>query len=315
MATVKDRILRLPPAIYMILVLMLVFGVTSNGGFFNSSNLINILNQSSTLLLLACGQTIIVLLQGTDLSLGYQISVVSVLWIYLLNAGVPMGLAIPLAILSGVLMGLINGFLVAKLGIPIFIVTLATSNIFKSIGLLISDGNTLYYSSDIYRAVATDTILGLPLGTWIAFGGFFLTLFLLRKTTLGIRIRALGGNPEALRLAGTSTNANIMKAFAYCGLMAGISGFVLACRVASGNPLGGEGYEFNAVAAVLLGGSSMREGNGGVGGTLFGVWMLQIFRNGLNISGVSSLYQNFLIGAIVIVALIIDALIKRRQEI
>ena len=314
MRKVSSKVLRLPPAIYMILVLSLYFGFTTTG-FFDVSNLTNILNQSATLLLLACGQTIVVLLQGTDLSLGYQISVVSVLWIFLLNAGVPMVPAILLAIIAGVIMGLVNGFFVAKLQIPIFIVTLATSNIFKSIALLVSDGNTLYYSSDIYAAVAKTNYLGLPLSTWIAFAGFLLTLFLLRKTTLGIRIRALGGNAEALRLAGTNTNINIIKAFAYCGFMAGISGFVLACRVASGNPLGGEGYEFNAVAAVLLGGSSMREGNGGVGGTLFGVWMLQLFRNGLNIAGVSSLYQNFLIGAIVIVALIIDALIKKRQEI
>ena len=314
MRNVTGKVLRMPPAIYMILVLTLYFGITTNG-FFDVSNLTNILNQSATLLLLACGQTIIVLLQGTDLSLGYQISVVSVLWIYLLNAGVPMVPAIILSILSGVVMGLINGFFVAKIQIPIFIVTLATSNIFKSIALLISDGNTLYFSSDIYAAIAKTNYFGLPLSTWIAFAGFFLTLFLLRKTTLGLRIRALGGNAEALRLAGTNTNINMIKAFAYCGLMAGVSGFVLACRVASGNPLGGEGYEFNAVAAVLLGGSSMREGNGGVGGTLFGVWMLQLFRNGLNIAGVSSLYQNFLIGAIVIVALIIDALIKKRQEI
>jgi len=314
MQKLKNRITSLPPAVYIILIMLVGFSSLSEK-FFAVKTFENIMNQAATLLVLACGQTIVVLLQGTDLSLGSQISVVSVLWVYLLNMGFPMPVAIILAILSGILMGTVNGFLISKLKIPIFIVTLATSNIYRSVALLLSDGYSLSNPTKFFMFMKTTDFLGLSLVTWVALAAFLLTLFMLKKTRLGIRIKAMGGNIEALRLSGSNSTIQTIKAFAYVGLMAGISGLLLTCRVNSGNPLGGEGYEFNAVAAVLLGGSSLREGNGGVGGTLFGVLMLQMFKTGLQIIGVSSLYQNFLIGVIVIVALVADALIKRSKDI
>lgn len=314
MKTVKNRIASMPPAIYIIVVLLIVFSAMSES-FFSLSTFTNIINQSSTLLLLACGQTLVVMLQGTDLSLGFQLSVVSVFWVWLLNHGVSMPMAILLAVLSGVFMGVINGLLVAKLNIPVFIVTLSMANIYRSIALLLSDGFSLTYSSKLFSHVKSVPYLGFPLATWIAVFGFLLTLFVLHKTRLGIRVRALGGNPEALRLAGSNTAMHIVKTFAYVGFMSSLAGLVLTCRVSSGNPLGGDGYEFNAVAAALLGGSSLREGNGDVSGTLFGVLMLQMFKSGLQIVGVSSLYQTFLIGAVVILALVIDAIIKKSRNV
>lgn len=314
MNKLKNRLTSMPPAIYIMLILTVVFSSMS-GGFFTLSTFTNILNQSSTLLLLACGQTLVVMLQGTDLSLGFQMSVVSVLWIFLLNLGVPMPVAIVLAILAGVVMGMVNGLFVAKLNIPIFIVTLSMSNIYRSIALLLSGGYSLTFNSKLFAHVKSVPYLGLPIATWVGIAGFLLTLFMLHKTKLGIRVKALGGNAEALHLAGSSTAIHIIKTFAYVGLMSGIAGLILTCRVSSGNPLGGEGYEFNAVAAVLLGGSSLREGNGDVTGTLFGVLMLQMFKTGLQITGVSSLYQTFLIGAVVIIALVIDAIIKKSRNI
>lgn len=314
MNKVKNHLTSLPPAIYIMIILTIVFSSMSDG-FFTLSTFQNILNQSSTLLLLACGQTLVVMLQGTDLSLGFQMSVVSVLWIYLMNLGISMPVALLLAILSGVLMGMINGFFVAKLNIPIFIVTLAMSNIYRSVALLLSGGFSLTYSTKVFAHIKSTPYLGLPIATWVGIFGFLLTWFVLHKTRLGIRVKALGGNPEALHLAGSNTAVHIIKTFAYVGFMSAIAGIILTCRVSSGNPLGGDGYEFNAVAAVLLGGSSLREGNGDVVGTLFGVLMLQMFKSGLQIAGVSSLYQTFLIGAVVIVALVIDAIIKKSRNI
>lgn len=309
----KGNIARIPPATYMMVVLLVLFG-TIVDNFFSIKNITNILNQSATLLVLACGQTLIVLMQGTDLSLGFMISTVSVSWIWLLNAGVPMWLAIMLSIVLGCLCGLLNGLLVAKLHLPVFIVTLGTQNIFRSLSLLISDSSTIYFKHPIFRTIGKGTFLGLTYTIWISLACFGLTLFVLKKTTFGSRVTALGGNQEALNLAGSSSERNTIKAFVFCGFMAAISGLLLTCRIESGNPLGGNGYEFNSVAAVLLGGTSMREGRGGVSGTILGVLLIQVLKNGLNMIGISSLYQNLLVGSVVLFAIILDAVVKRVQD-
>lgn len=124
----------------------------------------------------------------------------------------------------------------------------------------------------------------------------------------------MGGNPEALKVAGYSDQLATIQAFAYTGLMVGIGGFLLASRIESGNPIAGNGFEFNSVAAVLLGGTSMREGRGGVVGTIFGVLLIQILKNGLVMMSVSSIYQTAIIGSVVLFAIILDAYIKRKQE-
>lgn len=309
----KRNITKIPPATYMMVVLLVLFGSLVDN-FFSFKNIINIFNQSATLLVLACGQTLIVLMQGTDLSLGFMISTVSVAWIWMLNMGVPMWLAIILAIVLGCLCGLLNGVLVAKLHLPVFIVTLGTQNIFRSLSLLISHSSTIYFKHPLFRTIGKGTFLGLTYTIWISLLCFALTLFMLKKTTFGSRVTALGGNQEALNLAGSSSQRNTIKAFVYCGFMAAVSGLLLTCRIESGNPLGGNGYEFNSVAAVLLGGTSMREGRGGVEGTILGVLLIQVLKNGLNMVGISSLYQNVLVGSVVLFAIILDAVVKRIQD-
>lgn len=309
----RAAVSRTPPALYMLLVLFIIFGTTVDS-YFTFKNFSNVLNQSATLLVLACGQTLIVLMQGTDLSLGFMLSALSVSWIWLLNLGVPMWLSILLVLLLGGLCGLLNGVLVSKLHLPVFIVTLGTQNIFRSIALLISDSSTIYFSHPIFRTIGKGPFLGLTYTVWIALACFALTWFMLRRTTFGSRVTALGGNQEALTLAGSSVSANTIKAFVYCGFMAAVSGLLLTCRIESGNPLGGNGYEFNSVAAVLLGGTSMREGRGGVGGTILGVLLIQILKSGLNMMGISSIYQNALVGAVVLLAIILDAIVKRSRD-
>lgn len=309
----RAAVSRTPPALYMLLVLFIIFGTTVDN-YFTFKNFSNVLNQSATLLVLACGQTLIVLMQGTDLSLGFMLSALSVSWIWLLNLGVPMWLSILLVLLLGGLCGLLNGVLVSKLHLPVFIVTLGTQNIFRSIALLISGSSTIYFSHPIFRTIGKGTFLGLTYTVWIALACFALTWFMLRRTTFGSRVTALGGNQEALTLAGSSVSANTIKAFVYCGFMAAVSGLLLTCRIESGNPLGGNGYEFNSVAAVLLGGTSMREGRGGVGGTILGVLLIQILKSGLNMMGISSIYQNALVGAVVLLAIILDAIVKRSRD-
>ena len=130
-----------------------------------------------------------------------------------------------------------------------------------------------------------------------------------------MRIKGLGGNPESLSLSGASISLNQILAFTYAGFMAGIGGLLLCCRIESGNPNAGSGMEFNAIAAVLLGGTSMREGKGGVGGTIMGILLIQVLKTGLTQIGISSIYQNAIIGTVVLAAIILDAVFRNRTEV
>ena len=143
---------------------------------------------------------------------------------------------------------------------------------------------------------------------------FILVWIVLRKTKFGTNIRGLGGNREALALAGISPVKNLIKTYAFAGFIAGIAGIITLCRVESGQPTVASGWEFQAVAATLLGGTSLREGKGGVTGTIFGVLLITIVKNGLNIIGIRSIYQNAIIGSIVLTAIIVDAIIRIRSK-
>lgn len=301
-----------PPAFYFVVLLALFFG-SQIDNYWSWSNFSNILSQSAPLLVLACGQTLVVLLQGTDLSSGAMISFVCVLWIYLLNQGIPLSISLVLVLFAGTIMGILNGFLVTRGKIMIFIVTLATQNIFKSAALLLSGNQTLYYRHDIFRIIAKEGPLHITWSVWIGLFCFFITMLLLRRTRFGMRVKGLGGNPEALTFSGISINKYTMYVFLYAGVMAAVAGILLCCRIESGNPNAGNGMEFNSVAAVLLGGTSLREGRGGVEGTLFGVLLIQMLKSGLMQMGISSIYQTALIGIVVLTAIVMDTLVKKRN--
>lgn len=302
----------LPPVIWMLVILIAAFSVI-NPRYFSLSNMANVLLQSSPLMILAFGQTLIILTQGTDLSLGAQVSFVTVIWIYLAQLGVNMYAAAGIAVLLTVLAGSINGLIVAKGKIPPFIATLGMQNILFSIALLITKGASIFVPHPIYPIVTETRFLHIPLPAWITIAMFALTWILLNRTRFGMHIFCLGGNPEALSLAGGSVVTATVKTYAFAGFLAGITGLLTACRVECGLPIVGMGWEFDAVAAALLGGTSLREGRGGVTGTIFGVLLIVIIKNGLNIVGVSAMYQNAIIGSIVLAALVADTTIRRMR--
>ncbi len=303
----------IPPAFYMMMAAALLFACMVDG-FLSADNLSVILRQAAPLLVIACGQTVVILTQGTDLSLGSVVSLSCVLWIFLMNMGLSCGPAVAVTLVLCLIAGILNGVIVSFTGIPVFIVTLATQNIFKTFALLICGSMTIYYSHPVFRTISKGTFFRISWSGWIALILFGITAFLIRKTTFGKRVKALGGNPEALALSGSSAVKNRIGAFAFAGLMAGIGGLLVCCRIESGNPNAGNGMEFSAVAAVLLGGTSLQEGKGGVGGTIFGVLLIQLVKSGLMQAGVSSAYQNAIIGTIVLCAIIADALIKNMQN-
>lgn len=310
---IRKIFFRLPTAFYLMLLLILIYGFLVDH-YFTWSNLSNILSQSAPLLVLACGQTLIVLMQGTDLSVGAMVSAVGVIWFTFLNMGIPMPLSILLSTVTGIIFGLLNGVIAAKGLLPVFIVTLGTQNIFKSVALLISHDQTLYYSDPFFRIIAKSGFLGLTWSVWIALFCFILTWILLRKTSFGMKITGIGGNAETLTLQGASISKTTILAFTYTGFMAALAALLLCCRIESGNPNAGNGIEFNSIAAVLLGGTSLREGRGGVEGTVFGVLLFQILKSGLTQAGISSIYQNAIIGGAVLTAIILEELVKRQQD-
>lgn len=312
-ASVKQRLKNIPPVAYMLIVIITVFSFM-DPHYFSFSNFRNVLIQSTPLMILAFGQTCIVLTQGTDLSLGAQVSFVTVFTVFLAQRGIILEVAMIIAVLCTVLIGAINGTIVAKGNIPPFIATYGMQNIVNSISLLLTAGSSIYFSSFTYRIVTETTILMIPLMVWVAVVVFIIVWIVLKKTKFGTNIHGLGGNKEALVLAGISPVKCLIKTYAFAGVIAGIAGIITLCRVESGQPIVATGWEFQAVAATLLGGSSLREGKGGVTGTIFGVLLIQIIKNGLNVIGVQSIMQNAIIGSIVLAAIIIDAVVRIRAK-
>lgn len=275
------------------------------------SNLQNILVQAVPLMLVALAQTMVILTEGVDLSLGAQVSLVTVVWVLFMQLGIPWWGAAILSIAVSMLSGAINGFIISKGKIPPFIATLGMQGVLYSIALLITKGASIYHNDGIFRVISETIILGLPLIVWITVFLFLLTWVVLYKTKLGIQIFGLGGNPEALSLAGINIVKPTIMVFAYAGFLTAMSGLLTTCRLESGQPIVGTGWEFEAVAAAIIGGTSFREGKGGIVGTIFGVLLITILKNGLNILHVFSTYQNFLIGTIILVTIIADITLRR----
>ena len=301
------------PVVWMLFVLVIIFSL-STPNYFSLGNLRNILIQSVSLMILALAQTLIVLTQGTDLSLGAQVSFVTVLWVSMSKAGVPVTISAIIAVIAVTFVGVLNGILVSKGKLPPFIATFGMQNILNSISLLITAGSSIYFSHYVFQFVTESRFLFIPIPVWVAVFMFALTYVVLYKTKFGASIFGLGGNAEALSLAGVSITKSYVKVYAYAGFLAGVTGILTACRVESGQPTVGMGWEFEAVAATLLGGTSLREGRGGIVGTIFGVFLLVILRNGLNVSGISAMYQNAIIGSIVMFAIVTDALIRKVRD-
>lgn len=309
----KERLKRIPPVAYMLIVIIVVFSFL-DPNYLSFSNFKNVLIQATPLMILAFGQTCIVLTQGTDLSLGAQVSFVTVFTVFLAQRGIILEVAMIISVLCTMLIGAINGIIVAKGNIPPFIATYGMQNIVNSISLLLTAGSSIYFSSFTYRIVTETTILFIPLMVWVAVIVFLIVWIVLKKTKFGTNIHGLGGNREALVLAGISPVKCLVKTYAFAGIIAGIAGIITLCRVESGQPIVANGWEFQAVAATLLGGTSLREGKGGVTGTILGVLLIQIIKNGLNVIGVQSIMQNAIIGSIVLAAIIIDAVVRIRAK-
>jgi len=293
-------------ALMTLISLCVLFSVVTET-FLTRDNLINVAVQSTVLLLIALPMTLIIMTEGLDLSVGAVLTLTNVVLAMIAVKTGGVGLALLAALGVGATFGLVNGSLVASLGIPPFVATLGTLGVAQGLALVITDGQSVVGIPDAVQFFYSGSWLEVPIPLWVGALTYLVFHVVLYKTRFGAYIFALGGNREALSLAGVRTRVYWIAVYVIGGLMAGIAALVLTARISSGHPTAALGMEFDAIAAVALGGTSFEKGKGWLLGTLFGVLAVGVLRNGLNQVGVNSAVQVSAIGFLVIFALMIDA--------
>ena len=294
------------------LVLLCIGFELASGRFLSVGNLSIVMQQASINAVLAAGMTYVILTGGIDLSVG---SILALAAVVAVGATLTPGLAwaaIPLALLAGAACGLVNGSLIAWLGLPPFIVTLGALTAVRGVARLAAGDSTVFNSDLPFSVIGNGTLLGVPWLVVIAFLVILLSWVILRRTVLGTWIYTVGGNAEAAALAGIKVPLVLLFVYATSGLLAGLGGVMSAARLYAANGLQlGQAYELDAIAAVILGGTSFVGGIGSVWGTLIGALIIAVLSNGLILLGVSDIWQYIIKGGVIILAVAIDKLRTR----
>ncbi|MBL8586422.1 MAG: ABC transporter permease [Bradyrhizobiaceae bacterium] len=299
------------PGVAIVLALLIVGFTLANPNFATPGNIANLLVQSTLLTLLALPTTVVIMTEGLDLSIGAVLTLASIALALTVVATGSAALGILAGLAVGLGFGLLNGVLVASLNLPPFIATLGTLGIAQGLSLVVTDGQSVVGIPSSIERIYSGTLLGIPVPILLAAAAYGVVHVLLYRTRFGVAVFALGGNREALRLAGVSDRAMLIAVYALSGLIAGFAALLMTARLNAAHPTAGLGLEFDAIAAVAVGGTSFERGNGWLFGSLLGVIAVGVLRNGLNLAAVPSSTQVACIGALVIVALFIDALRSR----
>jgi fructose transport system permease protein len=300
-----------------VLILAIIAFSAVNQRFFAAPNLSLVLAQVTVIAVLALGQTLVILTAGIDLSAGAIAVFSSILMAnFCTKAGMPGYLALILGIVCGTAMGALNGFLVTRIKLPPFIVTLGTLTIFFSLNSVVSNSETVRGSDmpDIMTWTGTTIPIGgfrLTYGSIIMLLLFAYFFYALKMTAWGKHVYATGDDVEAARLAGIRTNRVLLSVYTVAGLLYAAGAWILIGRLASASPNVGTDYNLDSITAVVLGGASLFGGRGGVLGTLIGALIVGVFRNGLQLAGVEVVWQGFAIGLLVLVAVSLDQWIRK----
>jgi len=277
-------------------------------------NLLNILLQVSITAILAFGMTYVLLLGEIDLSVGSAVALLGTVAALGLSHGLWVGVVIPLVLLAGVTLGAINGMLSSLLGIPSFIVTLATMGIFRGLAYIVSGGIPITVDNERFVVLGNGSLLAVPVPIWILLMLLLGTQFVLSKTVFGRKVYLAGGNREAALYSGVNVPGLKIIVFMLSGLMAGISGVLMTARLYSAQPNAGMGYELDAIAAAALGGTSLSGGYGTVTGTLVGALIIGVINNGMNLLSVPYFYQLIVKGVVILAAVCIDVQSKKYRS-
>ncbi|VBB05415.1 abc transporter permease [Lucifera butyrica] len=274
--------------------------------FLTVNNCLNVTRQVSLNAIISVGMTLVILTGGIDLSVGSIVALAGSISAGLLTAGQTVAVAVFAGLLVGIVLGLINGLIITKQNVPPFIATMGMMTIARGYTLVYTDGRPISGLADTFRFIGGGYIAGIPVPVIIMALIFLAGYVMLRKTRFGRYVYAIGGNEEATRLSGINTKKVLIWVYGLCGLLSGLSGIILTSRLDSAQPTAGMGFELDAIAAVVLGGTSLSGGVGTIGGTLVGALIIGVLDNGLNLLNVSSFYQQVAKGAVILLAVMLD---------
>ncbi len=282
--------------------------------FLTISNLLNIAQQTSINAMIAVGMTFVIITAGIDLSVGSILAFAGVVMASALQAGLPIPLAISLALLVGFLCGIANGLFITHGRLPPFISTLGMMSVARGAALLYSGGRPISGFSASFRFLATGEIFHIPAPVLLMILVYTIAYFILMRTKLGRYTFAIGGNEEAAILSGINVKFYKTLVYGICGMLSGLAAVILTARLNSAQPIAGIMYELDAIAATVIGGTSLLGGEGSIPGTLIGALIMGVLRNGLNLLGVSSFIQQIVIGSVIIVAVLVDMALKKQRK-
>lgn len=295
------------------LLALIVLFTLANDNFLTVNNITNIILQVSIIAITAYGMTYVLLLGDIDLSVGSTIALIGTFSALGLSFGIPFIFVLPLSVVAAMLLGLINGGLTAIAGIPSFIVTVATMGIFRGIAYILTEGTPVMIKDDTFLALGNGVFLYIPVPIWILLVLLLVNHFVLSKTTFGRKIYITGGNKESAIYSGINVTTLKIKVFMITAVMAGISGMILASRLYSGQPNAALSYELDAIAAAVLGGTSLNGGYGTVIGTLIGALIIGVINNGMNLMNVPYFYQMVVKGLVILIAVYVDVRNKKKR--
>ena len=292
------------------LILELVCFAVLSPYFFTSENLLNVSLQASITAIIAAGMTFVILTAGIDLSVGSLVAFAGIVATSVLKTGMPFFIGLPLAVLAGIavgaLSGAFSGLAITRFNITPFIVTLALMTIWRGAAFVTTEGRPIWELPPDFGILGGGRLIGVPIPSVVMVVVYVASHIVLTRTRFGRYVYAVGGNIEAARLAGIRTRRILMEVYIICGVLSALSGILLASRMNSGQPNAGLSYELDVIAAVVVGGTSLMGGRGSIIGTFIGAMLIAVLRNGLNLLDVGSYVQQVVVGAVILLAVMID---------
>jgi ribose transport system permease protein len=305
-----QRVQRLLP--FLTLILLFIALTIATPHFLTQNNLSSVARQTAVINIMALGMTLVIISGGIDLSVGSILAIAGLFGTMAIKAGQPILLGIAIGVGVGLLCGFLNGLMITRLRISPFIITLGTLEAYRGLALVVSKGLPVHGLRDEFSFLGDANLLGIPFSLWVLAACSILMHLLLEYTKLGRYAFAIGSNFSAANYAGVPINFNLTAVYAIAGLLTGLAGMIEASRLMTGQPTAGQGYELQAIAAVVIGGGSLQGGEGSVAGTLIGAFIMGLLSNGSDLLGINPYWQQVIIGAVIIAAVGFDEFRKRK---
>ena len=299
-------------AIYIVLLALVIFFSITSDVFLSFDNIMNVLRQVSVVGIVAVGMTFVILTGGIDLSVGAVIAVTGVVTAQLMVNGIHPVFAILVAIGVAIIIGIVNAFFSHEFKLNPMIVTLGVMTILKGVSYIVTGGLPVYGFSPAFKVIGQGYLGPVPIPIIIMLACFAVGYFILKFTSFGTAIYGLGGNEEAVRLAGINIRKTKYQVFVFCSILSAIAGIVLLSRVNNAQPNAGLGYEMDVITGVVLGGVSMSGGEGKISGVFIGILVMAVLANGMLLMGISEYFQWVVKGCVMLLAISYDKIIKKK---